>query len=453
MNHRILSPDEERKLFQEFKSAQKSWAEKMMHVGLAAIRVAQTGFEGGNSLTPQIMLRRSFNQEPKIILQNLSTAVPEVYELVYANRALLASADTYARCINHIEKNSEEHAQILLPWNASIQTLENRLQGEEHYTGLTTYASSLEEWKEAHEKHKLPREAFMKLYRSVATELGLPPEEFLELLKDILRYRVLCHEKREQIIAHNQRLVLHYAKKHLWKLEQTYLSVDDIFSIGNNGLAKGVERFNLEKGCKFSTYGSWWIQQAIRREIENTSAAVRIPVHVQEHYMQVNRAIQELQQEHDDETYFPTIDEIISVTGLGEKQIKRALNAGKRNISLDAPIVIYGGKQAYQDSTNVDNNYALFADERQENPADSLNTLLVRNNIDRVLATLTERERKVIELRFGFKDGATKTLEEIGQKYGFTRERIRQIEAKALRKLRHPSKLKLLHANAEDMHR
>lgn len=431
LNHPILSPEEERKLFLELRSAKKSWVEKTMQVGLAAFRVAQIGMNGVSSLSPQTMIRRSFNQEPQIVIESADFVIPHVYELVYSNRALLENSEEYdASLIRLVEKNSSEHSQTLAPWNAATKTLEGRLEGEENIPGLMQYASKIGGLKSK-----------KQIYRAIAAELGIVPEALLDIIKDIMKHRDIYYQKRDEGMRFNQRLVFHYAKKFEWGLEKSYISLEDLHNIGNIGLMKGIEKFDVEKGYKFSTYGTWWIQQSIRRELQNSGSAVRVPIHVQERLSGINLAIKLLHQEHQDgeSNYVPSVEEIMDATGFSEKVINIALNSGRDKLYFDAPRL---------DDTNA---YEIIADTSQPAPYETAHQNLVGKNIANALATLTAQEQRIITLRFGLEDGVGHTLEEIGEEYHICRERIRQLEARALRKLRHPTRMKILQVNQEDL--
>jgi RNA polymerase primary sigma factor len=264
---------------------------------------------------------------------------------------------------------------------------------------------------------------------ALATDLGLEIGEFRKIVLMVQRGEREARQAKKEMVEANLRLVISIAKRY----RNRGLQFLDLIQEGNIGLMKAVDKFEYRRGYKFSTYATWWIRQAITRAIADQARTIRIPVHMIETINKLIRTSRQLVQELGRE---PTSEEIAKRMDIPVAKVRKVLKIAQEPISLETPI-----------GEEEDSHLGDFIEDRAVvSPAEAVINVNLKDQTSHVLRTLTPREEKVIKMRFGLEDGSEHTLEEVGQSFAVTRERIRQIEAKALRKLRHPSRSRKLRA-------
>ena len=361
-------------------------------------------------------------------LQSLADTVSDHYVKKIAD-AKKGAAPT--KDLAHHQKQVEEIVKIYPKFYFKSKIVEDFVtHADDHLKTLTSLKSE-------HQKHAVKKNPDPKHKRHVGAlsaqideahrKNWMTIDQFHDRHRDLKKhFRDALRAKTEMVEA-NLRLVISIAKKYT----NRGLSFLDLIQEGNMGLMKAVEKFEYRRGYKFSTYATWWIRQAITRSIADQARTIRIPVHMIETINKLIRVQKQLVQEYGRE---PSADEIADEIQLPVNRVQQVLKMAQQPISLQAPV-----------GDSDDTSFGDFIEDKSaENPADMAAIVLLKEKIKDVLESLTERERQVLEQRFGLVDGYSRTLEEVGKQFKVTRERIRQIEAKALRKMRHPTRLRQL---------
>lgn len=371
------------------------------------------------------------------VLETLGIVLKKGYNLEdYVNVDLEPKRDRFVRSLKILLRRL---ARVYKPYQ--IRSVLNNLRLSISYIQevASKYKNYVAEYDEVHEKIKQMRKSspsgknkdeLMYLQREkkrLIRAIREPIQTFRRKVKNIRIRENILNKAKKELVAANLRLVVSIAKKYT----NRGLSFLDLIQEGNIGLMKAVDKFEYQRGYKFSTYATWWIRQAITRSIADQSRTIRIPVHMTETINKLTRVTRFLVQQKGKE---PSPEEIAQQMKMPVEKVRGILKIAQEPISLQTPIGDEG-----------DTHFGDFIeDKRAISPANATAYSMLREQLDDVLNTLTERERKVLRLRFGVGDGYPRTLEEVGGIFKVTRERIRQIEAKALRKLRHPTRSRKL---------
>ena len=338
------------------------------------------------------------------VVKQVKLDTNEIKQMCSKIRQIFQRMDSYQKTVQHFEAKLGLDSKRLL----------SAVQNSESLNGY-----SLEELTEANTKLVQAQRSVLKLTRTTDRTI----DQMHHIIERIKMGEDVAREAKMEIVESNLRLVVSIAKK--YRNRTSGLVFLDLIQEGNIGLMKAVDKFDYERGYKFSTYATWWIRQGITRAIADQGRTIRIPVHMIETINKLIRTSREVVQDVGRE---PTPEEIASQMDLSVDKVRQVLAVAQEPISLETPI----GDE--EDSYLGD----FIEDKKTKSPVAETDIILLKERVEDLLETLTDREKKVIELRFGIGDGCPRTLEEVGTEFDVTRERIRQIEAKALRKLRHP---------------
>ncbi len=363
-------------------------------------------------------------QEGKSIIRETVVALP-----IYNKIVDEINREEESENLTEDEKAEEALSRTILRLENLINDLEKVENKIQKYGSLKSLRKNINDLKNTGENTKSLENTYKEVsleIKRIENESGLKIEELKNIWNKIYKAKCLVEETKNELITRNLRLVVNIAKNYVGR----GLPLLDLIEEGNIGLMKAVDKFKYEKGFKFSTYATWWIRQAITRALIDQTKTIRVPVHMMEFYNRVTKASRELTQQLGRE---PSNEEIAEKLGVPVRKVEEVFRAIQDPIGLQTPIG--------DEDTELED---FIGDKTSPSPVSEAERIELSEHIQRILKTLTPKEEKVIKMRFGIGEDRDHTLEEVGRYLSITRERVRQIETKALRKLKHPSRLRLL---------
>ena len=434
----LLTREQELELARRIDLTRRRFRRRVLQSGVAIRSII---FIVENVLRGMIPFDKVFQTNPHEGLSKTALATRLPGHLATLNRMIAKMERLFLESLKAGRRSEElknacrKCATLIEELNVQIKVVRDiHLKICEHYEEMVSTRNKIAELQS---REKVPHERVRILRRLYERQMleALETEEELAERINVTNERRKEYERAKQDLARgNLRLVVSIAKKY----RNRGLNFLDLIQEGNMGLMKAVEKYEYRRGYKFSTYATWWIRQAITRAIADQARIIRIPVHVLEQVTRIRNAEKEFEQRVG---RAPTIEELAEEVGVPPDELERTLKMAKHPASLDRPI-----------GDGDDSVFGDFVeDETAESPVLSATQQLLRDNLQQALNTLTFREREIIKLRYGLDSGYTYTLEEVGRIFKVTRERVRQIEAKAVRKLQHPIRSRLLEGFLEDL--